>query len=57
MKLGFASVYFLVYSRYEILNFLLLNSQDNSLQAVWPCSQGNRKGDRRLIRFVLVIRG
>ena len=32
---------------------MLFISQDNSLQAVWSCSPG----ERRLIRFVLVIRG
>ena len=31
---------------------MLFISQDNSLQAVWSCSPGNR----RLIRYVLVIR-
>lgn len=53
MKLAFVSVCFLSYSRYGILNLLFLNLQDNSLQAVWPFSDG----DPKLIRFVLVIRG
>lgn len=51
--MGVASVNFLVYSRYGILIFLLLDSQDNSLQAVWPL----REGARKLIRFVLILGG
>lgn len=51
--MGFALFTFSFFSRYGILNLLFLNSQDNSLQAVWP----RRDGDRKLIRLVLVIGG